>query len=61
MGLRSHARVQFPLQGLTLDELVVDMQGGKRFNPGQAYVALSRVKSLNGLYQEPIKVDEKKL
>ena len=53
-------RNQFPLvlawattihkvQGLTLNELVVDMKGG-RFSPGQAYVAFSRVKAFNKLH-----------
>ena len=46
-------RLQFPLtlawattihkvQGLTLDEIVVDMKGG-RFSPGQAYIAFKPI------------------
>lgn len=35
-------------QGMTFDEIVVDCE--KAFAPGQVYVALSRVKSLKGLY-----------
>ena len=64
-------RMQFPLtlswavtihkcQGLTLHSIVVDMKG--KFNRGQAYVAFSRVKCLQGLYitnfnQSAIKTD----
>lgn len=35
-------------QGMTFDEIVIDCASS--FSPGQVYVALSRVKSLKGLY-----------
>ena len=52
------SRRQFPLvlawatiidkvQGLTLHQIVVDMKG-RSFSAGQAYVAFSRVKSIEG-------------
>ena len=56
-------RTQFPLmlayactvhkvQGLTLDSVVIsfDLRKQRNFNPGQMYVAISRVKSFSGLF-----------
>ena len=37
------------VQGLMLNEIVVDMKGG-HFGPGLAYVAFSSVKTLSGLH-----------
>lgn len=54
-------RTQFPLtlawactihkvQGKTLEQVVVAMEGRGKLMPGQAYVAMSRVRSLQGLF-----------
>jgi hypothetical protein len=37
------------MQGTTVCSAVVNLTGANLFAPGQAYVALSRVRSLNGL------------
>lgn len=37
-------------QGQTYDRVIIDQSHGRAFAPGQMYVALSRCKSLSGLY-----------
>ena len=61
-SLCNASRLQFPLklswavtihkcQGLTLDQIVIDMCSNKgKYYPGQAYVGFSRVKTLDGLH-----------
>lgn len=48
MGINSHK-----IQGSTVDYVVIYL-GQKLFAAGQAYVVLSRVKSLNGLLTEEL-------
>ncbi|XP_062574488.1 uncharacterized protein LOC134236336, partial [Saccostrea cucullata] len=64
--IKNGVRKQYPLQlawactihkvqGLTVKECVVDLK--KCFAPGQAYVALSRVTSIQGLYLNEIDIE----
>jgi hypothetical protein len=45
------------MQGLTIDCGIVNC-GDSIFSPGQAYVALSRVRSLEGLFLESLKPEK---
>jgi hypothetical protein len=47
----AYALTVHKVQGMTLDQLTFNIWGGS-FVPGQLYVALSRVKTLEGLYLE---------
>lgn len=47
-------------QGLTLNEAIIDV-GSDLFEAGQMYVALSRLKSLDGLYLEEFSIDSIKI
>ena len=53
----SFANTIHKLQGATLDMAVMDL-GGSIFTEGQIYVALSRVKSLDGLYLTAFRPDK---
>jgi ATP-dependent DNA helicase PIF1 len=58
----AYALTTHKLQGITLDSAILDL--ATAFCNGQVYVALSRVKSFNGLYLKSfnpskIKVNEK--
>jgi len=48
----SYACTVHKVQGLTLDRVVIsfDLEKQRNFNPGQMYVAMSRVKTIEGLY-----------
>jgi len=48
----SYACAVHNVQGLTLDRVVIsfDLEKQRNFNPGQMYVAMSRVKTIEGLY-----------
>ncbi len=50
----SYASTVHKMQGLTIDCGIVNC-GDSIFSPGQAYVALSRVRSLDGLFLESLK------
>lgn len=69
-GAQTYTRKQFPLQpayaisihrsqGITLDKAVIDL-GNTEFALGMTYVALSRVRSIQGLFLEPFSFERLK-